>query len=151
MKIEDVRTIDWSLVPERMRHGLRLYFEQGVPPGHFLSAVLSNDLREAVARADEDNQQRLPDYIKFLYNNAPNTSWGSREKFESWCKNGGMRLHAIYLVYPEEGWMSNDQIETWYFDAVANSRVPLRDRAKTIAEMVEALEDAGIITTGRPH
>ena len=45
-------------IPEGMRDGLLLYLEHGFFPGSFLMAVLSNDLKEAVARGDEDNLEQ---------------------------------------------------------------------------------------------
>jgi hypothetical protein len=141
---------NWAPIPERMRHGLKLYIEQGVPPGHFLSAVLSNDLREAVGRADDENVRLLPEYIRFLYNNVPQRCWGSREKFDNWVKSGGLRMHAVYLVYPEKGWVSNQKIISWYDDAVVNGKItgPYADE---VADMVAALDDIGDITAGEPR
>ena len=82
--------VNWSLIPETMIGGLRRYIEHGIPPGHFLTAVLCNDLEEACGRADDDNITRLGDYIKFLNCHAPNQCWGSKEKFEAWCRHEGL-------------------------------------------------------------
>jgi len=84
------RVANWNLIPSHMRGGLHRYLQHGSAPGHFLSAVLSNDLKEAVARADEENMLLLHDYIRFLYNYAPNGSWGSRQCFENWLAIGGL-------------------------------------------------------------
>jgi len=81
---------DWNLIPQRMRGALHRYLAHGIAPGHFLSAVLSNDLREAVARADEENMRILHSYIRFLYNYAPLGSWGSQQCFENWLAIGGL-------------------------------------------------------------
>jgi hypothetical protein len=35
-----------------MHEPITLWIERGLPPGHFLTALLSNDFMEAVARAD---------------------------------------------------------------------------------------------------
>ena len=71
-------------IPERMMGGITRYVEQGIPPGHFLSAVISNDLSEAVSRADEENIKNLPAYIGYLYNEVPSSCWGSPEKMKAW-------------------------------------------------------------------
>jgi len=81
---------DWSLIPERMRGAIRCYIERGIPPGHFLTAVLCNDLREAVARADDENKKLLSNYVLFLYNCAPLRCWGSPALFEAWITRGGL-------------------------------------------------------------
>jgi hypothetical protein len=76
------------LVPSHMHGGLIRYLECGIEPGHFLYAVLSNDLRRAVERADLTNLHRLADYVKFLYNYAPSSSWGSPERVSDWIRQG---------------------------------------------------------------
>ena len=81
---------NWNLIPERMVGSLRRYIEHGIPPGHFLTAVLCNDLAEACGRADDENVVLLNVYVTFLYCYAPQGCWGSREKFESWCKQKGL-------------------------------------------------------------
>ena len=75
---------NWDGIPDYMRGGLIRYVLHGISPGGFLSAVLSNDLREAVGRADETNQQALVHYVRFLYNYAPVGCWGSAKRFEEW-------------------------------------------------------------------
>ncbi|TMJ05799.1 MAG: hypothetical protein E6G97_02000 [Alphaproteobacteria bacterium] len=89
-EVSDYSVVDWSLVPEHCRDGLRRYLEHGKVPGHFLTALLRNDLRETCARADHVNLQRLGDYVKFLYNFAPRDSWGSPENFDAWVARGGL-------------------------------------------------------------
>jgi hypothetical protein len=73
-------------VPEHDHGGLVRYLSQGVPPGDFLTAVLQNDLREALGRADDTNMHALPAIVAWLYNNAAAGSWGSRERFDDWIK-----------------------------------------------------------------
>jgi len=81
----------WCGIPDYMQDGLALYLLRGVSPGHFLSAVLSNDLKEAIARADDTNCRVLREYMVFLYNNSPaHACYGSPEKVAAWIKSGGM-------------------------------------------------------------
>lgn len=77
------------LVPEHLRAGLMAHVMTGRPVGGFLTAVLSNDLLEAVNRADDQSFPALPKIMKFLYNYTPGPCWGSREKVDAWRKNGG--------------------------------------------------------------
>jgi len=72
------------VIPDYMMEGLELYIEHGVEPGHFLSAVIKNDLADAVGRADDHNLRNLPAYVGYLYNEAPATCWGSAEKMKAW-------------------------------------------------------------------
>ena len=71
-------------IPDRMMGGLQRWIELGVPPGNFLSAVLTNDLAKACGRADDENIENLPAYIVYLYNEAPSQCWGSVEKVQAW-------------------------------------------------------------------
>jgi hypothetical protein len=71
-------------VPERLHGGLVRYLVHGMQPGHFLTAVLENDLAEAMGRADESSRASLFALVSFLYNDAPSTAWGSPSKVASW-------------------------------------------------------------------
>lgn len=79
-------TFHGQRIPHYMHEGLIQYLEHHTPPGQFLSAVISNDLREACERADDTNIHLLHVYIAFLYNHAPIGSWGSPKAFKSWVK-----------------------------------------------------------------
>ena len=75
-------------IPERMMPAIERYVKERVTPGHFLQAVISNDLRLACANADEENLRNLPAYIAYLYNETPLRCWGSREKMLYWISGG---------------------------------------------------------------
>jgi hypothetical protein len=83
-------TFSGFYIPDNMMAGLRRYIDHGVAPGNFLSAVLQNNLKEAVGRADRENMQNLPAYVGFLYNEAPALCWGSPEQFNGW-----LAMHAL--------------------------------------------------------
>lgn len=71
-------------IPDHMMGGLERYINHGVEPGDFLTAVIENDLAEAVGRADAENMHNLPAYVGYLYNEAPSQCWGSPEKMKAW-------------------------------------------------------------------
>lgn len=71
-------------LPGYMHKGLLYYFKHGLQGGDFLTAVLSNDLREAAMHADETNKRLLWEYVFFLYNYAPIGTGGSPEAVEEW-------------------------------------------------------------------
>jgi hypothetical protein len=73
-------------IPDYMAGGLERWIEHGIPPGDFLWAVLTNDLREAIGRADDTNIHALPAYVAYLYNAAPSQCWGSQERCIAWAK-----------------------------------------------------------------
>ena len=80
---------NWSLIPEHMHDAVRGYILEGWRPGDFLRAVLSNNLKEAVGRADEENQRALVGWVRFLYNYAPGPCWGTPERVDEWMAQGG--------------------------------------------------------------
>ena len=73
-------------IPAYMREGLRLYVEEGIPPGSFLTSVIENDLMQAVDRADDRNIRNLPAYANYFYNHTPSACHGSREKMKAWIE-----------------------------------------------------------------
>ena len=80
---------EYSKIPERMKPGIRRYILDGVIPGHFLSAIVCNDLFDAFGRADDENVKIIEDYIRFFYNYPPSGCYGSEERVRAWMKDGG--------------------------------------------------------------
>jgi len=77
---------NYNLLPEHIRDAMQRYIESRIPPGGFLTAVLNNDLAGAFARADHINRMHLYDIVRFLYNEAPSTCWGSPERVKRWLQ-----------------------------------------------------------------
>ena len=74
------------------------YHENGEPPGLFLYAVLTNNLLEACRRASHNDEQELPEVVKYIYNNFVIGSWGNSELVAQWITNGGRTgIHAELL------------------------------------------------------
>lgn len=71
-------------IPSLTMAALISYVEAGIPTGDFLRAVLSNDLCEAVGRADADNRRALPEIVQFIYNGCPGQCWGDAETVDRW-------------------------------------------------------------------
>ena len=74
----------YSVIRPDIMASLRRYIENRIPTGGFLEAVLSNDLKEAVGRADGDNMRVLPELVGWLYNEAPSNCWGSPQRVKDW-------------------------------------------------------------------
>ena len=70
---------------------LRAYIETGRPTGSFLEAVISNNLKNAFARADSNNLAALEDLVGWMYNYAPLECWGSEKRQDEWIKRGGLQ------------------------------------------------------------
>ena len=75
---------DYSKLPHGLQDGMQRYIENGSQVGHFLTAVLSNDLFGAVSRADATNIKLIPEIVKWLYNEAPGSCWGTVEQVQVW-------------------------------------------------------------------
>lgn len=52
-------------------HHIYQWYNDDLPIGHFLTAVLKNDFMEICGQADDANRKVLPLYAKFLYNIVP--------------------------------------------------------------------------------
>ena len=67
-----------------IKESLDRYAQRHVATGGFLQAVLENNLKESMARADEDNQRDLFEIVCYLYNELPAACWGSPELVRTW-------------------------------------------------------------------
>lgn len=91
MTIEEMTTtlrlsLARSQVPEQNHSALINYVTLGIPAGSFLEAVLRNDLREACACADIDNQLRLWWTVEWIYSHVPSIAWGSLDNYVAWIQ-----------------------------------------------------------------
>lgn len=80
----------YSVIPPRMREAIVAYIRDGVMPGNFLTAVICNDLRNAVGHADEENLPLLKLYTQWFYNLAPSSCVGTRGNMNDWCHDSGL-------------------------------------------------------------
>ena len=71
-------------LPPVVLWNLRRYALNHVPVGSFLTAVLANDLREAVCRADETNLLSLRAIVLYVYNCLPDRCHGNLENVRAW-------------------------------------------------------------------
>lgn len=81
----------WALIPEHMHESIAAYILEGRRPGHFLRAVLENNLAEAVGRADGDNRDALAGWVLFLVNYAPGGCWRTPERVVEWIDHEGLK------------------------------------------------------------
>lgn len=81
---------DYAEIPDYMQDSLLRYVRTGQLTGDFLRAVLSNNLFDAVGRADHNNLAIIPLYVQWLYNRAPLGCYGAPEVVAAWIANGGL-------------------------------------------------------------
>lgn len=75
---------NYGEVPERTLETLTTYAQDGVPAGGFINAILINDLKGAIGRADKDNLKAIKQIVKFVCNQLPSICHGSPEKVKAW-------------------------------------------------------------------
>lgn len=112
-------------IPEHMVDSLVEYVFDGVPVGDFLTALLSNNLIESYARADEYNTAAMKAWAMVLYNDLPGNVWGSPEKVWAWLKQKA--------------------------DARASTRRPNRPRTVRTGENIQVSPWRGPVSDGRPE
>jgi len=78
------------MIPQRVKYAIDRHVEVGQPCGHFVTAVLENNLREAFMRADENSEAAMREIVMYCYNEIPSPSWGSKEKVDEWRVMGGL-------------------------------------------------------------
>ena len=74
------------MIPDRMKLAIDAYVNDRRPVGGFLTAVLSNNLKESFAMADEDNRAHLYDIVRYCHNEIPFVCWGSPQKVKAWLQ-----------------------------------------------------------------
>lgn len=76
----------YAVIPETTRESMMAYVEDRREPGGFLSAVICNDLINAVCRADKDNLFVIKEIVQWFYNVAPMGCFGGKQKMVLWLK-----------------------------------------------------------------
>ena len=74
------------MIQPNVKISIDKYVKQGVPLGDFLRAVASNDLKEACARADDENKHWIVAIVSYFYNECPAYCWGSPKAYKNWLK-----------------------------------------------------------------
>lgn len=82
--IHGIYPTDPCLVKPRIKEAMLAYGSHHTPTGDFVRAVLENNLRAAVNRADLGNLVTLPAIMMFAWSDLPEESWGSPERYDAW-------------------------------------------------------------------
>lgn len=73
-----------------MQRAAKDYIEHGKLYGDFLQAVLEDSLTRAYGRADQTNREHMNDWVLWLYNDIPRSSWGDKEAVNEWIEHNGL-------------------------------------------------------------
>ena len=80
---------------ELIKQAIDAYAETGRPVGHFLTAVLSNDLAQAIGRADDDNIRNIREIVSYVYMEIPGECWGSPKRVKVWYAKKQKEREAV--------------------------------------------------------
>ena len=80
--------INYGCLPRHLQGGVKRYIEEGMRPGGFLTAVITNNLRLAIGHADPTSLAALTDIVRFFHNESPSDCWGTPEKMKLWRETG---------------------------------------------------------------
>lgn len=79
-------TVDYSKIPSLVMNNLLAYVQGQEAPGGFLYAVLSNNLFQAVARADKEMKPLIPLLVQYIHWEVPGGCHGSPEQIKAWMQ-----------------------------------------------------------------
>jgi hypothetical protein len=79
------------MIPKFTKDAIDRYVATGRGGGHFLAAVLENNLKNAFYHADANNIAHMQDIIYYCYNHIPSECWGSKEKVKAWQEHNGWK------------------------------------------------------------
>lgn len=97
-----IRYTDIDTGNNLLDEGLENYLMHGFEPGGFLTAVIANDLRLAISRADHWNKDRLPAIVNEVVYKMPAISIGSYSAVTDWCRDKDGRRSTYALQKEKE-------------------------------------------------
>lgn len=74
-------------IPPQTLRSIDFYVRERIPPGDFLYAVLTNDLKGAISFADNENLEALPAIVAYVRNHTPADCQGSPVKVQQWLED----------------------------------------------------------------
>lgn len=75
---------EFSRIPEHILYDLYDYIKHRQATGHFLNAVLTNNLFEAIGRADKEALAALREIVVFVHMEVRADAYGSADKVQNW-------------------------------------------------------------------
>lgn len=75
---------EYCKIPAQLLASLDGYARRRETPGHFLIAVLSHELFDAVSRADKESYAALRELVTFIHMELPSEAHGNMDKVAHW-------------------------------------------------------------------
>ena len=90
-------------IPEHLHGGLARYLLDGIRPGGYLWAVVTNNLRDAIHNAGANvSPEDTANLVRFLTMNAPAPAWGTVELALGWLALKDWRPPMPYDGCPQD-------------------------------------------------
>ena len=86
--MEDEKQYD---IPPAIKRAIDLHEQEGRTCGSFVTALLQNDLREAVGRADRYSMDAMKEIMQYLDWEIQGRCWGSPSAVKEWRECGGLK------------------------------------------------------------
>lgn len=81
-------------IPENMQATVDAWVNRGLPApaemGSFFYAILTNNFREAVILADDENRDAIVSWAFHMHNEVPALAHGTPERVAEWHRRGGL-------------------------------------------------------------
>ena len=111
------KKFDWGFghsgLADMSQESLKNYFLHALPPGGFLTRLLSNESVVDVYRsADHWNKGLIGRYVEWLDEMAPEGSWGSKDAVTDWLAKGRRYQEFQKTLFWEQ--LSADYTEPTY-------------------------------------
>jgi hypothetical protein len=81
-----IQRMKYPTAPIHILDAITDYANNHILHGHFVTAVLENNLSEAIFRADPNSLAGLKDIVLFIHWEIPHSSHGSVEKVNAWLE-----------------------------------------------------------------
>lgn len=82
-------------IPPHMWPGVERYLFHNIPPGSFMKAVLTNDLKRASYKADDENRMALAHWVTFVNACLPPEAHGSEEIVHDWISRAARQATSV--------------------------------------------------------
>ncbi len=94
-------------IPDHTKLSIQNYLLYGLPPGGFLTNILTGNLFNVFSSADYQNKQHIEDIVNWFKFSAPVNSYGSYEAIKYWVTDpDGLRAKYAEHVEKQYVWRS---------------------------------------------
>ena len=101
----------YPTAPAHLLDAIHRYATDHTKVDGFLTAVLENNLREAIGRSDQASQHGLLHIVQYCHWEIPHECWGSPAKVKAWLAQDNQDQGQVRLLDSEEAQACRDRAE----------------------------------------